>query len=183
MTAAWAAAAMLDALRAELGRVLDDEHADRQLIAERTAAKLATVAAAFHAAADQADDGEDIEPYCAACGAWIGVFHGLDGWRHFCGDPAPGGQRELYDPGHQAVPAWCAPPGRALSPAQCRVIGQALAEAVTYQLHYLRGCAACGHDPARTCPDHTAGTGRASAYGELITALARATPDITGEDR
>jgi hypothetical protein len=183
MTAAWAAAAMLDALRADLDRVLGDEHADRQLIAERTAAKLATVAAAFHAAADQADDGEDTEPHCATCGQWIGIFHGLDGWQHFCGDPAPGGQRELYDPGHQATPAWCVPPGRALSPAQCRIIGQALAEAITYQLHYLGGCVICGHDPAETYPDQIADTGQAHAYGELITVLAPATPEITGEDR
>src|SRR5690348_11451696 len=183
MTAAWAAAAMLDALRSELGRVLDDEHADRQLILERTDRKLATVATAFHAAADQAADGEDVEPYCAACGEWVGIFHGLDGWRHFRGDPAPGGQRELYDPGHPAVPAWCVPPGRALSPAQVRVIGQALAEAITYQLHYLGGCAACGHHPAGTYPDGTAGTGRASVYGELITVLASVTPRITGEER
>src|SRR5690349_14694494 len=98
---------MLDALRGERGRGPDDEHADRQLIAERTAAKLATVAAAFHAAADHADDGEDIEPYCATCGEWIGIFHGLPGWQHFRGDPAPGGQRELYDPVHPAAPAWC----------------------------------------------------------------------------
>jgi hypothetical protein len=173
---------MLDALRGEHGRGLDDEHADRQLIAERTAAKLATVAAAFHAVADQADDGEDVEPYCATCGEWIGIFYGLHGWEHFRGDPAPGGQCELYDPGHPVAPAWCVPPGRALSPAQVRVIGQALAEAITYQLHYLGGCAACGHDPAGTYPDDTAGAGRASVYGELIAALASVTPESTGED-
>jgi hypothetical protein len=181
MTAAWAAAAMLDALRAELGRVLDDKPPDWQMVAERTAAKLATVAAAFHAAADQADDGEDIEPYCAACGAWIGIFHGLDGWRHFRGDPAPGGQRELYDPGHRAAPAWCVPPGRALSPAQVRVLGQALAEAITYQLHYLGGCVICGHDPAESGP--LAETGQARAYRQLAADLARALHEITGEWR
>ncbi len=182
MTAAWAAAAMLDTLRAELGRVLDDERADRQMILEHTTAKLATVAAAFHAAADQVDDGE-IEPYCVTCEEWIGIFHGLDGWRHFRGDPAPGGQRELYDPGHQAAPGWCVPPGRALSPAQCRVIGQALADAVTYQRHYLGGCVVCGHDPAGACPDRAAETGQASAYRLLAGVLARALPEITGEDR
>jgi hypothetical protein len=72
---------------------------------------------------------------------------------------------------------------RALSPAQVRIIGQALAEAITYQLHYLGGCAACGHDPAGTYPDNTAGIDRASAYGELIAELARALPQTTKEGR
>jgi hypothetical protein len=180
MTAAWAAAAMLDALRAELGRVLDDEHADRQLILERVAAKLATLAAAFHAVADQADDREDTEPYCATCGQWIGIFHGLDGWRHFRGDPAPGGQRELYDPGHPAAPAWCVPPGRALSPAQVHIIRQALAEAIVYQLHG-GPCVVCGHDPAEAPP--LADTGQACTYRQLASILARALPESTGKDR
>jgi hypothetical protein len=182
MTAAWAAAAMLDALRAELDRVLKDEHADRQLIAERTAAKLATVAAAFHAAADQADDGEDVEPYCATCGQWIGVFFGLDGWRHFRGDPAPGGQRELYDPGHPVMPAWCVPPGRALSPAQGYIIGKALADAIVYRADHRR-CAGRGQDQARDCPDHVVDTSQVRAYRQLAAELARALPGITGEER
>lgn len=182
MTAAWAAAAMLDALRAELDRVLKDEHADRQLIAERTAAKLATVAAAFHAAADQADDGEDTEPYCATCGQWIGIFFGLDGWRHFRGDPAPGGQRQLYDPGHPAAPVWCVPPGRALSPDQVYTVGQALADAIAYRADHGR-CASRGHDQARDCPNHVVDVGQAHAYRQLAAELARALPGITGEER
>jgi hypothetical protein len=182
MTAAWAAAAMLDTLRAELGRVLDDEHADRQLILERTDRKLATVAAAFHAAAGQADDGEDTEPYCATCGAWIGIFHGLDGWRHFRGDPAPGGQRELYDPGHQAVPAWCTPPGRALSPAQGCVIIQALMDGLAHRAG--RGpCAGCGLTAAAACPDHAADAGQIRAYRRLIKILTPALREIDWEDR
>jgi hypothetical protein len=106
MTAAWAAAALLDTLRAEVAAVLDDEHASRQHALEAAAAKLATIAAAFHAVGDQLAEGEGIEPYCATCGAWIGIFYGLAGWRHFHGDPAPGGQRELYEAGHPAAPAF-----------------------------------------------------------------------------
>jgi hypothetical protein len=173
---------MLDALGAEVACELDDEHADRQMILGRTTAKLATVAAAFHAV-DEADESGEAEPYCTTCRGWIGIFHGLHGWRHFRGDPAPGGQRELYDPGHQAAPGWCVPPGRALSPAQCRVVGQALADAVTYQRHYLGGCVVCGHDPAGACLDHAAETGQGSAYRQLAAVLARALPEITGEDR
>ena len=116
MTAAWAAAALLDALRAEVAGVLDDEHASRQYALEPAAAKLATVAAAFHAADDELADGEGIEPYCATCGAWIGIFYGLTGWRHFRGDPAPGGQRELYEAGHPAAPAGQAMSTRRSSP-------------------------------------------------------------------
>ena len=183
MTAAWAAAAMLDALRAEVVRDLADERAGRQMLAERVAGKLATVAAAFHAAADQVDEGEDAEPYCATCGEWIGVFYGLAGWRHFRGDPAPGGQRELYDPGHEAVSAWCVPPGRVLSPAQARGVGQALADAAAYRVDRVGGCADCGNDPDRACPDHAGDTGRALAYRQLAVTLARTVPDMTGEER
>jgi hypothetical protein len=57
MTAAWAAAALLSALRAEVAGVLDDEHAGRQAALERTAARLAAVAAAFHADDDELDGG------------------------------------------------------------------------------------------------------------------------------
>ncbi len=182
MTAVWAAAATLDALRADLARDLDDEHASRQMALEQAAAKLTTIAAAFHAAADQADDGEDLEPYCATCGAWIGVFYGLAGWRHFRGDPAPGGQRELYDPDHEAAPAWCIPPGRALSPAQARTVGQALADAAACRLHRADHCADCPNDPDRACPDHAGDTGRALAYRQLAAELARTVPGMPGED-
>ena len=177
MTAAWAAAALLDALRAEVARVLEDEHASRQHALESAAVKLATVAAAFHAADDQAADGEDIEPYCATCGAWIGNFYGLTGWRHFRGDPAPGGQRDLYEADHEAAPAWCTPPGRALSPAQARTLSQALADAISYrQERAASGCADCASGPAGARPGHLAGTGRALAYRQLAAALAAATP-------
>ncbi len=184
MTAAWAAAALLDALRAEVAGVLDDEHASRQYGLEQAAGKLATVAAAFHAADDELADGEGIEPYCATCGAWIGIFHGLAGWRHFRGDPAPGGQRELYEAGHEAAPAFCPPPGRALCPAQARTTGQALTDAITSrQQRAGGGCADCASDPAGPCPDHRAGTRRALAYRQLAATLARAVPDMAGEER
>ena len=184
MTAAWAAAAMLDALHTEVARDLDDEHADRQITLEQAAGKLATIAAAFHAAADEADAGDGIEPYCATCGDWIGVFYGLAGWQHFRGDPAPGGQRELYDPDHEAVPAWCVPPGRTLSPAQARTVGQALADAAAYRLNRAAdGCADCQNDPDRACPDHADDTSLALAYRQLAAELARTVPDATGKDR
>jgi hypothetical protein len=183
VTAAWAAAAMLDALHTEVARDLDDEHADRQMALEQAAAKLTTIAAAFHAAADELEDGDGIEPYCATCGAWIGVFYGLAGWRHFRGDPAPGGQRELYDEAHEAVPAWCVPPGRALSPAEARAVGQALADGIAYRLDRTGGCADCQNDPDRACPDHADDTSRALAYRQLAAELARMLPGTTGEDR
>ena len=184
MTAAWAAAALLDTLRAEVAAVLDDEHASRQHALEAAAAKLATVAAAFHAADGELADGEGIEPYCATCGAWIGIFYGLAGWRHFRGDPAPGGQRELYEADHEAAPAWCIPPGRALCPAQARTLSEALTDAITYRLDRAGGgCADCAHGPAGACPDHVADTGRALAYRQLAAILARALPGICGEER
>ena len=184
MTAAWAAAALLDTLRAEVADVLNDEHASRQHALEQAAAKLATAATAFHAADDQLADGEGIEPYCVTCGAWIGIFRSLAGWRHFRGDPAPGGQRELYEAGHPAVPAFCPPPGRALCPAQARTAGQALTDAIAYRLERADGgCAGCEHSPAGACPDHVADTGRALAYRQLAAALARTLPEIHREER
>ena len=184
MTAGWAAAALLDTLRAEVADVLDDEHASRQYALEQAAAKLAATCAAFHAADEQLADGEGIEPYCTTCGAWIGNFYGLAGWRHFRGDPAPGGQRELYEAGHPAAPAFCPPPGQALCPAQARTAGQALTDAITYRLDRAGGgCVDGEHGPAEACPDHLADTGRALAYRQLAAALARALPDIRGEER
>ncbi len=181
MTAAWAAA-VLDTLRAQVACDLDDEYASRRLIAERVMDRLRVISATFRAAVVQADEDEDTEPYCSACGEWIGMFHGLDGWRHFRGDPAPGGQRELYDPGHPAVPAWCVPPGQVLSLAQVRAIGQALDDAIACRLG--RGqCVGCGPGPAGACPDHAADTGRALAYRQLAAGLARLLPAITGQER
>ena len=52
---------------------------------------------------------------------------------HFKGDPAPGGQRQLVDPGHAAVAAWCKPPGRVISPAEPAAIRRALADAERYR--------------------------------------------------
>ena len=79
MTAPWAAAALLDTLRAEVADVLEDEHASPQHALEPAAAKLATAAAAFHAAGGELAGRERIEPYCATCGAWIGIFPGPGG--------------------------------------------------------------------------------------------------------
>ncbi len=183
MTAAWVAA-VLDTLRAQVACDLDDEYASRRMIAEQVTDRLRVISATFRAAAEQAGEDEDqeTEPYCATCGEWIGIFHGLDGWHHFRGDFAPGGQRELYDAGHPAVPAWCVPPGRALSPAQVRAIGQALDDAIAYRLG--RGlCAGCGSGPAGACPNHAADTGRALTYRQLDTELDRVLPEITGEER
>ena len=80
---------------------------------------------------DQADD--DTEPYCTRCGQWAGTFLGMDGWHHFRGDPAPGGQRELYDAGHEAVIGWMVPPGRAISPARMAMLAAALDDAATFR--------------------------------------------------
>ena len=83
-----------------------------------------------------------------------------------------------------AAPAFCPPPGRALCPAQARTAGQALTDAITYRLERAGGgCADCEHGPAGACPDHLADTGRALAYRQLAAALARALPDIRGEER
>jgi hypothetical protein len=120
------------------------------------------------------DEDDDAEPYCATCGQWIGMFHGLDGWRHFQGDPAPGGQRELYDAGHEAAPAWRVPPGRALPPADLELIRQALADASAWRSWQAEGaqCEECQQlDPGR-CARHVADDELATSYEALLRRLA-----------
>jgi hypothetical protein len=58
-------------------------------------------------AIDDPDPGREPEPFCAECGADIGIFlrFGL-GWRHYRGDGSIIGQIELFDPGHAPVVAW-----------------------------------------------------------------------------
>jgi hypothetical protein len=61
----------------------------------------------YDAIDDDLDPRREPEPFCAECGAEIGIFLrlGLD-WRHFRGDSTTIGQIELFDPGHQPVVAW-----------------------------------------------------------------------------
>jgi hypothetical protein len=61
-------------------------------------------------AEDQGDDdgqGDDLEPYCAACGASIGVFiaHG-NAYLHYRGAGTVASPIGLYDAGHEPVIAW-----------------------------------------------------------------------------
>lgn len=58
-----------------------------------------------------ADD--DLEPYCATCGATVGIFidHG-EGWHHFRGAGTPEDPNELYDAGHEPDLAWRVPGGQ-----------------------------------------------------------------------
>jgi hypothetical protein len=58
-------------------------------------------------AIDDPDPSQEPEPFCAECGAAIGIFlrFGLD-WRHFRGDGTTIGQIELFDPGHDPAVAW-----------------------------------------------------------------------------
>jgi hypothetical protein len=53
---------------------------------------------------------QEPEPFCAECGASIGIFvrYGMY-WRHYRGDDAAIGQIELFDPGHDPVVAWRLP--------------------------------------------------------------------------
>jgi hypothetical protein len=60
---------------------------------------------------ERIDDGEDVEddlePYCATCGAGIGIFHGHgDAWLHYTGQGTAASPVDLYDAGHEPVAAW-----------------------------------------------------------------------------
>lgn len=121
---------------------------------------------------DGLDDGT--EPYCATCGQWCGLFHAIDGWRHFRGDPAPGGQRELYDAGHPAEVAWT--DRVLLAPAERQLLSQVFTDAIDRHLDAAIGCSACDAaerigNPAGACIEHQPGAGRVEAYEQLAARL------------
>ena len=125
------------------------------------------------AEADERDDGT--EPYCTTCRQWAGMFHGMDGWHHFRGDPAPGGQRELYDAGHEPVIGWTVPPGRGISPAQLTGVLKALAAAADLtQQRAEEYCDDCLKDPAGCCDRHADLLGEAEEFRHLERGLTTA---------
>jgi hypothetical protein len=105
---------------------------------------------------DEDGDLDGLEPYCAECGAWCGMFLGLVGWRHFRGEGTAASPVELFDAGHDAVVAWCQPPGRSVSPADAVTLRQALADAEAYR-----------RDRAAACEDHVDDLDQAEAYAGL----------------
>ena len=111
-------------------------------------------------------------------GAWISMFHGLPGWQHFTGDPAAGGQRQLFGTGNAAVPAWCEPPGRFISPAEAVTVRRALADAEAFRRDRAGArCADCQDHPAEACDDHVDDLDQADAYRDLAAMLADGDPD------
>jgi hypothetical protein len=131
-----AVARKVTALREYIGAALAGAVSGRAAL-ERVGAELAGIGALLAADPEVIEDGpgDELEMYCRTCGHWIGHFLGLDGWQHFQGEPAAGGQRTLYDAGHEADPAWCVPPGRSLAPADMTIVRQALADACSWQPH------------------------------------------------
>jgi hypothetical protein len=115
-------------------------------------------------------DHDGTEPYCLTCREWAGMFLGLEGWHHFRGDPAPGGQRTLYEADHEAVIGWIVPPGRGLSPAGLDTLRQALADAIQYR-DPSGACADCEVHPAGLCEDHGADLDRTDTYLALARQL------------
>jgi hypothetical protein len=119
---------------------------------------------------DDQDDGT--EPYCTTCGQWVGMFTGIDGWRHYRGDPAPGGQRELYDAGHEPGIAWTVPPGRAISPARMTVIRAALEDATRWRDHQAaQDCDDCAHEEGGLCYRHADDLNQSDAYRRVLREL------------
>ncbi len=160
-----AAAAVLGDYKAELASAPFTRPPGREWML-----RLADVLEGLLAALNDRDEGADdeldgLEPYCAECGAWCGLFLGLEGWRHFRGDPSPGGVRELYDAGHEAAVAWCEPPGRSLSPADAAVLGQALTDARDYRMKQAAEfCTDCEKHPAGACETHIDAIDQAGEY-------------------
>jgi hypothetical protein len=89
----------LDRIRGLLAR-FDWEHDDRQLALE-------AIERIADGDEDQAGELDGLEPYCAGCGADVGIFigHG-DAWLHYTGEGTPGNPVELYDAGHAPEVGW-----------------------------------------------------------------------------
>jgi hypothetical protein len=52
-------------------------------------------------------ENEDEEPYCATCGAPVGIFRGHGGgWHHWRGEATAGSPVELFDAGHEPEVGW-----------------------------------------------------------------------------
>jgi hypothetical protein len=166
--------AKIGTLREYVARVLGGERHDHQEALDRVAAELARVSVILAAATEGVDDEDDAaEPYCTACGAWAGLFHGLEGWRHFRGEGTAASPVELHDAGHEPAVAWTVPPGRSLSPADIGLIRQALADASAWRAWRSEGaaCERCARlDPGR-CPGHALDESVAAGYDSLLRRL------------
>jgi hypothetical protein len=149
-TAAALLGGRITALREYVGRALGDEGHDRAEVLGRVAAELERISVILTAATEGVDDDDDAEPYCTACGRWVHMFQGYEGWRHFRGEGTAASPVVLYDAGHEAAVAWTVPPGRSLSPADIGIIRQALADASAWRSWRSEGAArnASGWTPA-----------------------------------
>jgi hypothetical protein len=112
------------------------------------------------------DDEEGLEPYCAECGHWLGLFPAAGGWKHYRGDPQ-GGKRELYDAGPCPVP----PPAWRPSPAPSK---KPRRPAGTGPLPYCYDCASAA---AGACETHLGDLIAADGYDRLAGTLKRRTDD------
>ena len=121
--------------------------ADFDTVLEAVAADPFTNATVIYDA-EHAGDKDDVdgglEPYCTECGAWVGMFQGIEGWHHYRGQGTPTSPVEIYDAGHEAAVGWCEPPGRSLCRADVVTIRQALADAEAYRRERVEAyCSDC----------------------------------------
>ena len=122
--------------------------------------------------AGENEDLDGLEPYCAECGAWVGMFLGMEGWHHFRGNGTVASPVEIYDAGHEAAPAWCEPPGRSVSPADAITLARALADAERYRRRRVEDwCADCAGSPAEACGTHLDDLDQADTYVGLARQL------------
>ena len=139
----------------------DWEHDDRQFALEA----IDRIAGGNE---DQANEDQDdgLEPFCAECGAWIGMFPGMDGWRHFRGAGTASSPVELFNACHAPVEAWCRP--AVLPPADTAVLGQALDDVQAYRRERAEAyCYECAQHPAGACETHADDLDQADAYAGL----------------
>jgi hypothetical protein len=97
------------------------------------------------------EDNDCTEPYCTTCSLWAGMFHGMDGWRHFRGDPAPAASGSCTTPGmRRSSPGRC-PPAWASPRHRVATVLDALDVAAEYKRDRAATCADCEASPAELC--------------------------------
>jgi hypothetical protein len=112
------------------------------------------------------------EPYCTTCGEWAGLFIGMEGWRHYRGDPSPGGTRTLHSPvpGHEPVIGWRRPP--VLTTAQLGTMLGALDDAAAARMDRAAAwCDDCRAAPDECCEGHAGDLDVADAYRQVAREL------------
>ena len=164
-----AAAAVLGDYKAEVASA--DSHPPRRAGSGCSASprswRACSTRSTTHAPKTRATTWTAWEPYCAGCGAWVGIFRGHgDGWHHFRGSGTAASPVELFDAGHAPEVAWCRPPGRSISRRGLSSLARpSPTPRCTAATGSASGAPTAPTRPREACDDHLDDLDRADSYG------------------